>query len=421
MEAGEAGSPPAVTALEKTACRDHVLLIFEDICPKHLDDLAACHAYNPEAIIAAILDEQERDIQYPRRQNPRKRKRSDSNHDEEDDNCGEEDEDRRKAIRQKIDNPQYAARMCTDEYKEMATLLISQDFRLISKREIKYRLLRENGWSLFRTYVALDDAVRRSEDENLPWKNKKMPTKALEDYSPANIGNISKSRFTECQVAALDEFLAARCIRDERDVEKAAAAAEQDNLERAKIAGEMAECGCCYDDFPINRMVHCEGEDVHWFCRGCMKQQVETIIGYSKYELRCLSVNGCISGFSKSQREVFVDKKLQMALDQIEALAVLEKANIENLETCPFCPMAMEYPPVQENKEFKCTNSECGIVSCRLCRKKTHIPKTCAEAAVDEGHSARHTIEEAMSEAIIRKCNKCMYRELAFCILQTDL
>lgn len=46
-------------------------------------------------------------------------------------------------------------------------------------------------------------------------------------------------------------------------------------------------------------------------------------------------------------------------------------------------------------------------MSCRACRKETHIPRTCEEAALEQGHSARHGIEEAMSEALIRKCNKC--------------
>lgn len=80
--------------------------------------------------------------------------------------------------------------------------------------------------------------------------------------------------------------------------------------------------------------------------------------------------------------------------------------------------MAMEYPPVAENKEFHCTNPRCEVVSCRLCRKRTHLPQTCAEAAADEGESARHAIEEAMSDAIIRKCNKC---ENALLILNSRL
>lgn len=66
-----------------------------------------------------------------------------------------------------------------------------------------------------------------------------------------------------------------------------------------------------------------------------------------------------------------------------------------------------EYPSLELEKEFRCLKPDCKMVSCRACRKETHIPKTCEEAALETGHSARHTIEEAMSAALIRKCNKC--------------
>jgi TRIAD3 protein (E3 ubiquitin-protein ligase RNF216) len=98
---------------------------------------------------------------------------------------------------------------------------------------------------------------------------------------------------------------------------------------------------------------------------------------------------------------------LTNALELIEQEEVLRLAGIENLESCPFCPYAAEYPPVEENKEFRCENPDCLLISCRLCRQETHIPKACEEAARERGHSARRVIEEAMSAALIRKCNKC--------------
>jgi TRIAD3 protein (E3 ubiquitin-protein ligase RNF216) len=133
----------------------------------------------------------------------------------------------------------------------------------------------------------------------------------------------------------------------------------------------------------------------------------ESEIGLSKYHLECMSMDGCDATFAKDQKELFLDAKLAVALDTIEQEAVLRMAGIENLETCPFCSYAEEYPPVEENKEFRCLNPECALVSCRHCRQETHIPKTCDEAAREIGHSARRKIEEAMSAAMIRKCNKC--------------
>lgn len=82
-------------------------------------------------------------------------------------------------------------------------------------------------------------------------------------------------------------------------------------------------------------------------------------------------------------------------------------AGIENLASCPFCPYAAEYPPVEIDKEFRCEAPECEKVSCRLCKLESHIPKSCQEHAKEVGLSIRRQVEEAMSEALIRKCNKC--------------
>lgn len=82
-------------------------------------------------------------------------------------------------------------------------------------------------------------------------------------------------------------------------------------------------------------------------------------------------------------------------------------AGIENLASCPFCPYAAEYPPVEVNHEFACAAPDCEKVSCRLCKLESHIPMTCAEYAKENGLSMRRQIEEAMSAALIRRCNKC--------------
>ncbi|KAK9422820.1 hypothetical protein SUNI508_00683 [Seiridium unicorne] len=396
--------PASPNGADLTSCKTQVLLIFEDIDSQYLDKLAEEHSFNSDAIISDVLDKQERGQEYPRRPNPLKRKRD---IDVEEEGEGEV-EDPTGSIKAKIDDPNYLDQMRSAEYKDMATLLISQDFPLAPKTTIRNKLLLNNGSSLYRTYVAMDSASRDWDKVHPMWLEKKTVTKVLQQYSAAKIHDLDRSKLSADQCAALNEFIAARAVKAGRDAKEVAATAERANVERARKNGEMTECGCCFDEFPLNRMVHCEGATVHWFCRPCMTQQAETKIGYSKCDIACLSMEGCSAGFSASQKDTFLDRKLRIALNRIEAQAALQAAGIENLETCPFCPMAMEYPPVEENKEFRCTNPSCEIVSCRLCRKITHIPKTCAEAAAEEGHSARHTIEEAMSEAIIRKCNKSL-------------
>lgn len=132
-----------------------------------------------------------------------------------------------------------------------------------------------------------------------------------------------------------------------------------------------------------------------------------------------MSTESCTAGFSFTERGKFLDSKLTSALDRIEQEAVLRLAQLENLVSCPFCPYAAECPPVEVDREFRCENPECQIVSCRLCKAETHIPRTCEEAALENGISARRQIEEAMSAAMIRKCNKCEHQSVLSCDLLT--
>ncbi len=270
--------------------------------------------------------------------------------------------------------------------------LLIASFPRIYVADIEKRYSHHHKGFLFPTYIELWKATTRDDEEaKAHYRVKKSAKKGP---SPDTLFDPIK---VDGQKLAVSEYKAA-----------VAACREVENTELARTRGEMGECGCCYDEFPLNRMISCDGEDPHLFCRGCTRQMAETQIGFSKYELRCMSLDSCSAGFSRDQRALFLDKRLITALDRIEQETVLRLAGIVDLETCPFCPYAAEYPPVESNKEFRCENPKCGIVSCRLCREETHIPKTCEEAMRDVGHSARHKIEEAMSEALIRKCNKCM-------------
>ncbi|EHK17917.1 uncharacterized protein TRIVIDRAFT_44742, partial [Trichoderma virens Gv29-8] len=177
--------------------------------------------------------------------------------------------------------------------------------------------------------------------------------------------------------------------------------------QHAKDHGLMRECECCFVEFPLSRMVSCEGEPNHLFCMKCPRKLAEELIGQSRYQLQCLSLDDCSAAFSLSERAKFLDEGLVRALELIEQDAVLRSANIEGLVKCPFCPFAAICGPTEENREFPCQNPDCLVVSCRLCRAETHVPISCQEAAQKAGVSARHEIEEAMSAALIRTCNKC--------------
>lgn len=100
--------------------------------------------------------------------------------------------------------------------------------------------------------------------------------------------------------------------------------------------------------------------------------------------------------------------KLEQYRQQAEIRLAIENGNLDELEECPFCDFKAIVPvPANEDREFRCQNENCGIVSCRLCNLETHVPLSCEEKAKDKGINARHAVEEAMTEALVRTCNKC--------------
>ncbi|KAF2973054.1 hypothetical protein GQX73_g582 [Xylaria multiplex] len=413
------GSSPAQMQAEydEVSCKNDILLVFPDICQNYLTQLVLLHNFKSAEAISAILDGQEKGENYPTQATlelrSRKRKRVDGSDgstndlDHDSDEEGEEcDPKSVRSVKLQIDTPEYAANTASPEYAALARILISQDFPRVPQITIR-NLLLENKKSVFETYTAMDEKLRNWDDANIPWKEKKTLTKTKHEFTPERLSTLDTSTYKPQEQAAFAEFIAARELRAMKNAKIAAGLEEQTNFVQAQIEGQTAECGICYEECALNRMVRCEGETMHWFCRNCLRSQAESQIGLAKYELTCMSLDGCLAGFSRSQRALFLDKKLTVALDRIEQEAVLRMAGIENLETCPFCPYAAEYPPVEVDKEFRCDNPHCQQVSCRLCRKETHIPKTCAEAVADRGLDARHILEEAMSEALIRRCNQC--------------
>jgi TRIAD3 protein (E3 ubiquitin-protein ligase RNF216) len=266
---------------------------------------------------------------------------------------------------------------------------------------------------LFPAYLILEGADRTWDRAKSPYTKIKKPRPINAAWKPEAVEDtLSKEDSTADTMLALRELQAVRRVRkkadDKRQAERQAQLNEEENIKRAEAEGTMLECGCCFSDYPMNRMVHCDDERViHWFCRSCARQTAETEIGNSKYKIKCMSMDGCDAGFSRDMKTQFLDEKTQIALDRNEQEEVLRLAGIENLASCPFCPFAAEYPPVEVDREFRCQAPDCEKISCRICKLETHIPKTCEETAKENGLSVRRQIEEAMSAALIRRCNKC--------------
>ncbi|KAK7429872.1 hypothetical protein QQZ08_003491 [Neonectria magnoliae] len=390
-------------------CVQGVTALFPDICLTYLDTIATPLSHDTGAVVNHIIDLIEKGTTYPRR--PRvqilKRKRDDDDEGEEDED--EEDEELADAKR-KYFNANREQDALGGIQVTMVRQLITGDFPLIRSRSVQ-KLLVQNGMALVPTYLALAELVRQGDQAAEPLEKKRSPTVQGWFYRPENIDNTIEDCTNSYLKDLLKKLRAARLIRVSEDLKWSKnikmEADERKEYEAAEARGELMECECCFADFPKSRLVECDAESCHRFCFACARRNAETLVGDSKYEMKCMSTDGCDAGFSHAQRVKFLDKKLVSALDRIEQEAVLRLAAIENLASCPFCPYAAEYPSIEVNREFQCENPSCQLISCRLCQLETHVPKTCHEAAMERGVSARRDVEEAMTAAMIRKCNKC--------------
>jgi hypothetical protein len=151
-------------------------------------------------------------------------------------------------------------------------------------------------------------------------------------------------------------------------------------VEKEKRDAPQMECGCCYGDYPFEEMTSCD--DGHIFCLECARRAAEVKIGLQKTQIPCLSQGECDFYFSQVEIKRFLAPSVYTGWCNLLQQESLDKAkemgSIEGFETCPFCPFGCIMGVAAEvDKLFRCQGLDCEIVSCRLCKKKNHIPKSC--------------------------------------------
>ena len=190
--------------------------------------------------------------------------------------------------------------------------------------------------------------------------------------------------------------------RAEADALKAEAASEK--LQRDN--GDVFECQCCFDEFTINKITHCDGDTIHYFCLDCAKRNANNEIGKMRYKLICMSGDVCAASFSRSERNRFLDENALKALDRLQLQAEVKEAGVD-IVWCPFCDFGATCPPLQLDREFRCQGTDCGKISCRICKMESHVPLSCEDSKKENQLSERHLLEEARTAALLKKCPKC--------------
>lgn len=125
---------------------------------------------------------------------------------------------------------------------------------------------RDHGGCLYPTYLAMDKAMSE-------WNPKKPAFKLKR--APRNVGPLSLEEI-DSQISGtdsleqrevLEEYRAARAFqlktRGQAEQKERERQLEEENFEQAKAEGNIAECGCCFVEYAMNRMVHCDGQLLH--------------------------------------------------------------------------------------------------------------------------------------------------------------
>lgn len=308
--------------------------------------------------------------------------------------------------------------------------LLSSEFPDLIQKHIRNRLATHQ--TLFKTFLVLE-----ADNETNTFKLRKRRKYSTNDEpgsssTPAS-PTMRRHRIIPPDVSLpnfsrpIKELEAAKKKRDQEAAKTreaaAAARAEEEHFRKAQKQGQTQECGCCCTDYAMDRMINCNNPDpkaTHYLCYGCVKTHIETEIGLSRHKIECMHMDGCTSSFSLSVLRKAVPAqsllKLEKLQQQDDIRLAMEAGGLEDLDECPFCDFKAICPPKEIDREFRCQSDHCGIVSCRLCKLETHIPLSCMEKAAEKGINARHQVEEAMTEALVRSCK---YVPVSFLISRT--
>ena len=177
---------------------------------------------------------------------------------------------------------------------------------------------------------------------------------------------------------------------------------------------QQYECGCCYTECPVADMLACHGEG-HLFCQACIEAYANTQIfdnaslGYDKeskrpvYELMCMHGDGCTSKFDQATLERCLPPKTLKKYAELQSDLCIRSSGLQDVYSCYKCGFKIVIET--QHDVFTCPLPACGCTTCRLCAEKAHPGRKCGET--EEEEAGRHTVEEAMSKAVIRKCPTC--------------
>ncbi|KAJ8291237.1 Mediator of RNA polymerase II transcription subunit 6 [Rhodotorula toruloides] len=392
-------TPPAAepTPLEQ------VLFLIPDVLPDHAQALLESSDYggNVEAVVYHLL---EQNGKYPKIEEPENK------------------------VEVKKDWLDVQDRRRTETpsplYRKMGLDHLYAAFPLLPAALIKKTFLSPDCASFFApTYQLLNKRLEAGEyDAQKLRKGRKPPKKTMRLSITSMVDDEGKSHRVVEEIEAEVpeelkqeiEWLKARLLRERHERlraerEEKAAQEERERVEllneQARQNGEAVECGCCFDEVALENSAQCaEG---HLFCKTCAVANASDRIGRRQAVLPCMTAE-CTATFPPATYSSFLPPRMIESLASIAQQVDLDTAfdGVDGFEKCPFCPYACYIENPQE-RLLRCERPECRKVTCRQCKKESHLPLSCVEADKDSRLAGVHAVAEAMSAALIRPCPSC--------------
>ncbi|KIY45011.1 hypothetical protein FISHEDRAFT_18691, partial [Fistulina hepatica ATCC 64428] len=358
-----------------------VLEIIPDVAPDHVLTLIPNREDKiipDNIVIEMVLHSLFENVDYPKVDKKRKRVES------------SDDVETREKARTKVD---YLDRNREAEktihYSELAMEQLMCDFPYVPKPYIRKIFLDNNSlYAPTHVYIATIEG-----EESRPYTRKTVPYRS---------GKGKGKELHDPELEKERQFVIDRA--QEPSTSRDAAMAELTNEQEDQACGDGIECGCCFSTYPFDKMIQCP--EAHLFCTECMLGYANTKLGEHNVNIVCMDQSGCKQPFPESELRRFLPEKLLALYERVKQRKEIEAAGLDGLEECPSC----EYKCVIDNpdeKLFRCENEDCGAVTCRQCKKVDHLPKSCQEMEEDTKLDGQHTVEEAMTEALMRRCPKC--------------
>lgn len=291
-------------------------------------------------------------------------------------------------------------------YKKDAVALLAVQFDHVPTHFINSTVTQKGN--LFDAYIVIEDIESDYFQGDRPYSRSKRPRVQLEKKYQNPDPQLDPPYYCSLvvELQAVKQHVLRKKLQSNQ--QQQIADAEVANLEQHRLDGLLVQCKCCFDEeVPINRTVVCLADGEHPFCYDCVKNLAENQIGMRRHEMQCMDESGCNKALDLDGIGRAVPIKTFDRLQFNQQQAEIKAANIEGLEQCPLCDFQAICDPIEVDTIFSCQNPDCFKVTCRLCHEASHLPKTCEEVKKDRGLSARHKVEEARTQAMIRTCPSC--------------